>query len=249
MIVTEAQLATRLAEPGAEPSLVRLLDRNAPYLVEKMAAEALLFAEATAWAQKNAVPTAEESTATIIDSYLRSIGAAARVTPEENKAYFEAHPDLFGGAKYEQVADDLRKYLLSAKQDALMDAHVNGLSQRTPVGVRRCLGASPCRADAGHSRRRGPALREASLIDFGAGGCNACDRMTPILDELGEAYRDQCNVVFASVRDNPLLGYRYGIRAIPVQVFFDAQGKEVYRHLGFFPKAQILAKLAELGIK
>jgi hypothetical protein len=34
---------------------------------------------------------------------------------------------------------------------------------------------------------------------------------------------------------------------IPVQVFFDRCGKEVYRHLGSLPEDQIRAKLSELG--
>jgi len=30
-------------------------------------------------------------------------------------------------------------------------------------------------------------------------------------------------------------------------VFFDRDGKEVFRHVGVFPEAQIRAKLSELG--
>lgn len=40
---------------------------------------------------------------------------------------------------------------------------------------------------------------------------------------------------------------RYGIDAIPTQIFFDKEGKEVFRHTGFFPQEQIEKKLSELG--
>jgi len=44
-----------------------------------------------------------------------------------------------------------------------------------------------------------------------------------------------------------VLGSRFGVRTIPLQVFFDRDGKEVFRHVGVFPEAQIRAKLSELG--
>ena len=41
---------------------------------------------------------------------------------------------------------------------------------------------------------------------------------------------------------------RYGIKTIPTQIFFDASGKELFRHVGFMSKADILKKWSELGI-
>jgi len=46
-----------------------------------------------------------------------------------------------------------------------------------------------------------------------------------------------------------LLAARYGIRGIPSQVFFDARGKEVYRHGGFYPQVEIEKRLEQLGAK
>lgn len=249
VIVTEAQLAAQIAQAGTDETFRRLLEKNAPYLVEKLATEALLYAEATAWAQHKALPVAQESRASLIETYLRSVAAEVKVTAEEAKAYFEANQALFAGAKYEQVAEDLRAYLLSEKQDAAIDAHVNSLSERSPVEFSAAWlqTHAPAQLDTpvDKARRSG----KPSLVDFGAGGCGACDLMTPILDELGQTYQERCNVLFVSVRDDPLVGYRYGIRAIPVQVLFDAQGREVFRHVGYWPREMIIAKLAEMGIK
>jgi len=36
---------------------------------------------------------------------------------------------------------------------------------------------------------------------------------------------------------------------IPTQVFFNAQGKEVKRHLGFMDKADIVRELTAAGLK
>ena len=40
-----------------------------------------------------------------------------------------------------------------------------------------------------------------------------------------------------------------GIDSIPVQVFFDSDGKEVFRHVGFYPQEEIEKQMAKLGVK
>ena len=47
---------------------------------------------------------------------------------------------------------------------------------------------------------------------------------------------------------NPDLGRQYNVRSIPTQIIYDAEGNEVFRHMGFWPKDEIDAKLKELGI-
>ncbi len=87
-----------------------------------------------------------------------------------------------------------------------------------------------------------------SLVDFGATGCGPCDMMTPILENLKVKYEGKLNVLFVHVRERQILGAKYGIQTIPVQVFFDKDGKEVFRHVGFFPQEEIERKLAEMGV-
>ena len=70
-----------------------------------------------------------------------------------------------------------------------------------------------------------------------------------MLEELREEYKDRLEVIFIDVWKNPGAGRQYGIRVIPTQIFFDASGRELYRHEGFFAKKDILAKWQELGIK
>ena len=43
-------------------------------------------------------------------------------------------------------------------------------------------------------------------------------------------------------------GKAYKIKLIPTQIFFDASGKELFRHVGFFGKEDILGKWKELGV-
>ena len=88
-----------------------------------------------------------------------------------------------------------------------------------------------------------------SLVDFGATGCKPCDMLAPILDALREKYKDNLNVVFVHVREKPNLASRYNVQSIPVQIFYDKNGKEIYRHTGFWPQEELEKKLKEIGVQ
>lgn len=86
------------------------------------------------------------------------------------------------------------------------------------------------------------------LLDLGADKCVPCRMMFPVLDALKKKYAGGLNVEFIDVWKNPDAAKAYGVTVIPTQIFYDADGKELFRHEGFFAKADILAKWKELGV-
>jgi len=86
------------------------------------------------------------------------------------------------------------------------------------------------------------------LVDLGADKCIPCKKMAPILRELKSEYVGQFEVEFIDVWKKPDAARPYKIVLIPTQIFYDAGGKEVFRHEGFFGKEDILAKWKELGV-
>ena len=86
------------------------------------------------------------------------------------------------------------------------------------------------------------------LLDLGAGKCIPCKMMVPVLEELKKEYAGRLSVEFIDVWVNPDAGKPFGVEIIPTQIFFDADGRELFRHVGFFGKADILAKWKELGV-
>jgi thioredoxin 1 len=86
------------------------------------------------------------------------------------------------------------------------------------------------------------------LLDLGAGKCVPCKMMAPILEGLKKEYAGKMNVEFIDVWVNPDAAKPYGIEVIPTQIFYDADGKELFRHVGFFGKEDILGKWKELGV-
>jgi thioredoxin 1 len=87
-----------------------------------------------------------------------------------------------------------------------------------------------------------------TLAEFSTAGCVPCDMMQPILDGLRKDYPDRLNVVFVRVGEDQVLAARYGSRAIPVRFFFDAEGPEVFRHVGFFAREEVNRQLAKMGV-
>ncbi len=85
------------------------------------------------------------------------------------------------------------------------------------------------------------------LLDLGADKCVPCKMMKPILDDLKKNYSHAFITEFIDVWENRDDGRKYGIEAIPTQIFFDADGKELFRHTGFYGKEDILGKWKELG--
>lgn len=86
------------------------------------------------------------------------------------------------------------------------------------------------------------------LLDLGADKCVPCKAMAPILEEMKVEFADVLVVDFIDVWKDPTAAEPYGLRVIPTQIFFAADGRELFRHEGFFGREDILAKWRELGV-
>jgi thioredoxin 1 len=73
--------------------------------------------------------------------------------------------------------------------------------------------------------------------------------MAPILESLAGEYRGKASVLFIDAHEDQAAAKRFKVQMIPTQIFFDAQGKEVKRHIGFMDKADILKGLKAAGLK
>jgi thioredoxin 1 len=86
------------------------------------------------------------------------------------------------------------------------------------------------------------------MIDLGANECVPCKMMAPIMEKVEKMYKDKAAIVFIDVWKDKAPARRFGIRAIPTQIFFDKEGKEVYRHEGFMSEAAIVSQLKKMGV-
>jgi thioredoxin 1 len=103
-------------------------------------------------------------------------------------------------------------------------------------------------ANAQSNTKTSSAAKLPRLVDVGADKCVPCIMMAPELEKLKKEYTGALEVEFVDVWKKPEAAEPYKVRGIPTQIFYDASGKEVARHLGFISKDDILAKFKTLGI-
>lgn len=87
------------------------------------------------------------------------------------------------------------------------------------------------------------------ILDLGARTCIPCKQMAPILESMSKEYQGKASVLFIDVREDQAAAKKFKVQMIPTQIFFNAQGKEVKRHIGFMDKPDILKELKAAGMK
>jgi thioredoxin 1 len=110
------------------------------------------------------------------------------------------------------------------------------------AGVLMVCQPRPTQAQASIAAQGKPAI-----YDFGRGMCYSCIEMGKILDSVKAKYGKQVEIRLIMAEDNQAAFKQYKIMLIPTQVFLDASGKEVFRHIGLFPEKDLVAKLKALN--
>jgi thioredoxin 1 len=96
------------------------------------------------------------------------------------------------------------------------------------------------------NRARYSGKNTVTMVDLGAKTCIPCKLMAPILEELEKEYKGRAAVIFIDVWENRDMSKAFRVVTIPTQIFYNKQGQEVYRHIGFFDKDSIKEKLDAL---
>lgn len=247
LAVTKKEIAGEIAKA---PEHVRdQFRKNAFYLLEQLATRRLLLREAKARAANAGKEASKMSERELLQGHFDNLTARVKVTDEDIAKFYRQNKDMLGGAKLAQVKPQIRDFLLRQKKQEAVTEHVRTLGKRTVIEVSAEWAKKQAALAKDNPVDNARNSGRPSLVDFGSKGCRPCDMLAPILETLGKKYKGKANVLFVSVREEQILASRYGIRSIPVQVFFDKDGKEIFRHVGFFPQDEIEKKLAEMGVK
>jgi thioredoxin 1 len=87
------------------------------------------------------------------------------------------------------------------------------------------------------------------LLELGTQLSAPCRKMAGILYELAKEYPGQFTIAYRDVQKEFAAVQKYRIPAVPAQIFFDKDGKELFRCEGPISKAEILAKWKALGLE
>ncbi|MCX7805558.1 MAG: thioredoxin family protein [Planctomycetota bacterium] len=108
-------------------------------------------------------------------------------------------------------------------------------------------------ADAPEPRQPTSGLRSETaapkpkLLELGSTTCIPCKMMEGVLARLRQDYSDRLLIEFVDVTVNRSASEQWKIKVIPTQIFLSPDGKELFRHEGFYPKDDIVRKWKDLG--
>jgi thioredoxin 1 len=164
----------------------------------------------------------------------------------EDDVYIVPYEKNTGWGSYFYKRVDTEKHQVTTQIEHLTSFAV--LAPLRPSSPQSVKTATPTPTLASIPLKQALSSGKPTLAEFGSSTCVPCKQMKPILEELAGEYKDKLNVVVVEVYEQMELTRQYGIMAIPTQIVFDSSGKEIKRHMGLWPKEDIIAQLKKMGV-
>ncbi len=100
----------------------------------------------------------------------------------------------------------------------------------------------------GTAKAMGDAVTLPRMVDVGKTYCIPCKMMVPVLQEAQLRYKGKAVIEFVDLEAHPEAAQQYKIMMIPTQVFYNSDGKEVDRHVGFLPFEEVEKIFTKMGV-
>jgi thiol-disulfide isomerase/thioredoxin len=225
------------------------LKQYASMVLEQISIPKLFALEIKSDAVKNGRTITETDDMKIIQDYINTLAKTVKVSDAEILEFYNTNKDSLSGATLAQVKPQIQQYISQQKQQELLDERANTISRRMKIEISASWLKVQAPLEINNPVNKARDSGKPTLVDFGSKGCVPCDMLAPILKTLEGKYKGKANVVVIQVGEEQILASRYGIEVIPVQIFYNKAGQEVFRHLGFYPQKDIEQKLSELGVR
>ena len=175
------------------------------------------------------------------------------VSKEEVATFYEAHKSRMGDMQLEQAAPMIEQLLSQGKQEEEYMTFLDELRSKASVEIDhdRVQAIAAKSTDGTNTKEEFySALKSGKpvLVDFGSNSCIPCRQLRPILQELRQEKAGKVEILVIDVYKHQDLSKEYRVQVIPTLVFFDSNGKEVFRTQGFMPKAALLENLMKIGV-
>jgi len=171
-----------------------------------------------------------------------------KVSQAEVAELYSDNPKL-KKTEYQDLAQKLEAYLINQKKDLAIRDYLYNLKSKAKIIKNQKWLKAEKNKELEHPITALLKNGKPTVLDLGSSSCVPCKMMKPIFAELEEEYQDQANIILADIAIEQDVAYKYQIKVIPTQIFFDKKGQEVWRHEGFLAKEKIVEKLVELGVK
>lgn len=240
-VITQADLANEIA--GMNASDRAQAAKYPVHALQKMLTDRLIAREADDWARRSGRSGSRDD---LVSAYIQASLPPVEVTEAEARTFYSEHAGMFGDAAFEQLKDFVVSVL---RDEKMLDAEAelkNTLGKRHQIKVSASWIKTQSEKWAANPVEQARAAGRPTLAVFSVVGC--CDRMFPVVSILRSRYGEAAGFVFVNIQEEQLLQDLYGVRAIPVSIFYDAGGAEVYRHKGVLTVKDVLKKFSEHGV-
>ena len=225
------------------------LRKNAFFVLEQQATSKLLLKIANDKLGKQSKDTNMIPDSNIIKTFFENITKDINVTDQDVETFYKENESVFCGTPLNSVRKQIVSYVLQDKQQRFVDQYIQTLGLKMEILVSDSWTKQQAVNAKDNPLDMARAAGKPTLAIFSAASCCGPDKMIPIRDALLKKYDTKINIVYIEPRQEQILAARYGIRAIPTQVFYDKTGKEFFRHSGFFSEKDIIGKLSEMGVQ
>ena len=240
LVVTKDDIEQQMAQ--SPPEVREQLSKSGFFLLEQVVTQDLLAHEA-----RQHLGSGDERT--LLQSYLREVAGTSSVSDAEVEAFYKENREMVGSAPLTQAKEQIRQHLMQEKQQKAVDRHIRTIGERVPIAVAADWVAQQAELSRDNPVDRARASGRPTIASFGADSCIPCQMMVPTREAVREKYEGKANVVYVHVGNAQVLASRYGVRGIPLLIFFDADGEEFHRHTGVMSQEEIEAYLAQMGVQ
>jgi len=254
--ITIEQFERELAK--VEDPLREMLKEEPQQFLEGMVVKMLLLQEAKkqgltapvkTYKDKEALPPEE---ALITELMKKKFSSPPAVTREEIEAFYSMFKDQMKGNSLNQMVPVIEQIIREGKQREEMEQYLKDLQNKAKIeidqGRLKKIAAKPPESNTEEDFKKAMASGKPVLVDFGANSCLPCRQIRPTLKEVGKEYAEKARVLVIDVYQFQGLAKQFKVQLIPTLIFFDAKGKEAFRHTGVLDKEKIVSKLKEIGM-
>lgn len=251
-VISLAQFGRELAKVPAPYQ--DMLKEEPKQFLEQLILKEVVLQEAKRQGLKNdPASKGEEADLSLIQSLLqKEVLDKIKVSQEEVEAIYREHRSQLGAKSLREVAPWIENAIREAKGKEKMEEYVASLKGKAKIEVNeerlQAFAAPTPPTNTAAEFKKALESGKPVLVDFGSNSCVPCRQIRPILKEISQEFSGRAYVLVIDVYKYQELSREYRVQLIPTLIFFDAKGKEVFRHMGAWDKTSIVNKLKEAGV-
>ena len=210
------------------------MKQNIFFFVEKQAVKELILINV----KKEGIAKEGMTERDIIHKYILKITEGIKVKDREIDEFYRLNKDRLGKLALKDIREGIRGFLLKEKKNRAIQDRILELAKNAKIEINKRWASEQYNILKSSSLDGARMSGRATIVEFESYNCKDCTKMKDILKQIGKKYKE-LNFVYMNVKEDPIVAARFGIRYVPIQIYFNKNGYEIYRHEGLNDAKQI----------